>query len=121
LSESDTQSAAGVQARALRLVYDGLPDELLAEALRQAASLEVFGDAETVIRLLGPRWRVMCQAGGLDPFAALTTALRAYLRAPRSTLLFALEALAPAVHLAGGADAVEAMAQAILDAGRWWT
>jgi len=121
LSETDTQSAAGVQAQALRIVYDGLPDELLAEALRLACPLADFGDAETVIRLLGPRWAVMCQAGGLDPFAALTSALRAYQRAPRHNLLMALRTLAPAIHLAGGPAAVEAVAHAILDAGRWWT
>jgi hypothetical protein len=118
--ETNTQSATVRQAQALRHLYDGLPDELLAGALRLAWPVAHHGDADAVIRLTAERWGVVRQASNLDPFTALTGTLRAYLHAPRSTLLAALAALAPAVAQAGGPDTVESVARALLDASQWW-
>jgi hypothetical protein len=120
LPATETQSAAGVQAQALRRLYDGLPNELLAEALRLAWPLADHGEADAVIRLSAPRWGEASRAGGLDPFDAVTRTLRAYVRATRYNVLLALEALAPAITVAGGPAAVDAVARAVLDASRWW-
>lgn len=100
----------------LSRVRAALPDAALAEALE---SVWASSDLATAMHA-APRFLPICQAGGLDLFAALTRALHAFEHLPRGEFLPLLAELAPALAAAGGADAARFAARAILEIGMWW-
>jgi hypothetical protein len=107
---------AALQPMLLGRVRAALPDAALAEALAVAWAT---GDVPT-LSFAAPRWLAICQAGGLDPLAALTHSLHACEQVARRDLLGLLVDLAPALAAAGGPDAVRDAAQAIVETGAWW-
>ncbi len=93
-----------------------LPDALLSDLF------DVFWSLGQLDRLrpAAARWAAVCQAGGRDPFTALTRTLHAAERDKRAALLSLLSALAPALADLGGPAALAAAVQAILATGAWW-
>jgi hypothetical protein len=101
------------RAEVLVDLLGGLPDGLLAEALRV---LWTAADRQESLLIL----RYFVDQRGAGDFETLSGGLSAYGETPRPHFLAALEALAPVVLKIGGEAAVIAAGEAVLEAGTWW-
>jgi len=97
-----------------------LPDSLLGEALSLSWSAPNHLRPET-LSVLANRWPAAAQALSLSEIAALTATLKAFGLVHRWRLLDALNVLLPVFVRLGGRSVLSGVADAVLDAGRWWT
>ena len=86
------------------------------------ALLALVNQDETLraIESLAPQWFLFCKFRNSSPFSELSQWLEHYSRGARPRLIGALNRLVNVIENIGGRQALEEIASAITDVGKWW-